>query len=342
VKAVLFFFFTAFFVDTERRLRITLGLWLGLQLVRILEPLWLNLTEGYMGSSTYVGAGEFAGRLSGAPADVINPNGLGFLVVTMLPFLHYLLGASPSRLAKLLYVSIVPALVYVLVETASRGAFLTLFVAALLIFVRSRHKALLLALGLVGALVTWNAMSEFNQERYLSIFTDDTPQSATVDGRLRGMRKEFGLALDNPLFGHGVGTSAEAKHHAGYRAQAAHSLYAEVLVEIGVIGFCIFAAYLVRVRRVVRENARAFADDAETEGSSFHHRLDLALATVFWVYAVYSINYYGLSQDYWYFFGGFCVAFGNAIERRRDEPGPSPRRRPATGYRLAPDRSPLA
>ncbi|WP_197469184.1 hypothetical protein, partial [Oleiphilus sp. HI0125] len=64
VKAVCFFFFTAMIVDTERRLKKFLLVFIILQLVRVYEPLYLNLTQGYWGDKTHLGGGEFAERLS--------------------------------------------------------------------------------------------------------------------------------------------------------------------------------------------------------------------------------------------------------------------------------------
>ena len=43
----------------------------------------------------------------------------------------------------------------------------------------------------------------------------------------------------------------------------------------------------------------------------FYARLNKALITLFWMYAVYSINYWGLSQYYWYLFAGLVIAFSN-------------------------------
>src|SRR5690606_2805265 len=70
VKAVVFFFFTLYIIDSEKRLKIFLLVFVGCQVIRVLEPLYLNITEGYWGSRTYLGDGEFAQRLSGAPSDV--------------------------------------------------------------------------------------------------------------------------------------------------------------------------------------------------------------------------------------------------------------------------------
>jgi hypothetical protein len=127
VKAIVFLFFTALIVDNENRLKLFLFIFVGAQLFRVLEPLYLHITTGYWGSSTYIGDGEFSNRLSGAPSDVINSNELGFVIVTVIPFLHYLVW--PGRAwAKIFYVAVIPAMLYALILTQSRGAFLALLV----------------------------------------------------------------------------------------------------------------------------------------------------------------------------------------------------------------------
>src|SRR5690606_10303006 len=138
VKAVVFFFFTALIIDSERRLRTLLVVFVGCQVIRVLEPLYLNLTQGYWGSKTYLGVGEFAQRLSGAPSDVINPNELGFVIATAFPFLYYFLWLGRWKV-KLLFVVIAPMLLYALVLTMSRGAMIAMLVIAWFIFKDSKR-----------------------------------------------------------------------------------------------------------------------------------------------------------------------------------------------------------
>ena len=108
IKAIVFFFFTALIIDSEYRLKIFLFIYTFSQTFRVLEPLYLNVTEGYWGSNTHLGYGEFADRLAGAPVDVINPNGLGFVIVTIIPFLYYLAFKSPIKKLKLIAMMILP------------------------------------------------------------------------------------------------------------------------------------------------------------------------------------------------------------------------------------------
>ena len=338
VKAAVFLFFTAFFVDTDKRLKIFVGLFLALQIFRVIEPLYLNLTEGYLGSRTHLGGGEFAGRLAGAPADVINPNGLGFVVATVLAFSHFMLWRSSSKWLKLAYLVLVPALLYTMVQTGSRGGFLALLVVLVMIFVFTKRKALFLIIIGVAAAGAWTQMNDIQRDRYLSLVSADTQQHATVDGRWRGIRHEFELGLNRPIFGHGLGTTSEAKvHFGGGRPQAAHNLYAEALIETGIIGFGIFMAFLGSCYLLLRRNMALFRrlGDTYTSSENYHYRLNLALITVFWMYAVYSFNYFGLSQEYWYVFAGLCVAFSRSL-KRNTELVPTEETTPKLKSKLAP------
>ena len=49
------------------------------------------MTNAYWGDAAHIGGGEFLNRLSGAPSDVINPNGLAFVIIIALPFMYLLI-----------------------------------------------------------------------------------------------------------------------------------------------------------------------------------------------------------------------------------------------------------
>lgn len=326
VKAAAFLFFTAFFVDTDRRLKIFVALFLGLQFLRVLEPLYLNVTTGYLGSAYHLSGGEFAGRLSGAPADVVNPNGLAFVIVTAIAYAHFMLWWAPNKVLKLAYLLFLPAALYAMVLTGSRGGFIALLVVVLMMFWYSRHKAVFLVVAMLLAVGSWSQLDDLQRERYSSLIDSESSQHKTVDGRWEGIKSEFRLGMNRPVFGHGLGTTPEAKvNFGGGRFQAAHNLYAEALIETGMIGFLIFVAFLLSCYRLLMANMKRFKElgPEYTSAKNYHFRLNLALITVFWMYAVYSFNYFGLSQEYWYLFAGLCVAFSRSIQRNLDSGAPA-------------------
>lgn len=316
VKAIAFLFFTALIVDSEKRLKLFLVVFVGCQLLRVFEPLFLHITEGYWGSKTHLGGGEFSARLAGAPSDVINPNELGFVIATTIPFLHYLLWTGRFW-AKLFYLAAMPALLYALILTQSRGAFLAVLVVAWMIFKESSHRMALIVVAITIAIAGWNVMSADQKDRYLSLVgMSETGNAGSADGRIEGMMKEFTLALNRPLVGHGLGTVPEVKAHELGHRQAAHNFYAELLVETGILGFVFFIRFIVQVYRKLRDNSRTIEELTRENKLPFYQRLNRAMIAVFWMYVVYSSNYWGLSQYYWYLFAGLCIVFSKSLAGR--------------------------
>lgn len=302
MKAVVFLYFAALILDTEKRFKIALLVFVGCQVFRVLEPLYMNLTSGYWGSSTYLGGGEFASRLGGAPADVINPNELGFVIVTAIPFLHYFM-MPKGFLIKIIYFSLLILMLYALILTMSRGAFLALLVIGWFIFKESKRKGALVAFACIGVVAALSIMTDIQRERYLSLVSSDTSQSATVDGRLTGMINEFKLAMERPIFGFGLGTTAEAKFNTVGKSKASHNMYAEILIEVGIVGFIFFARFIFAIRKQLTEGIMV-----ASQSDVFYQTLFKVLNIIFWMFAVYSINYWGLSQYYWYNLAGLVVA----------------------------------
>lgn len=319
VKAVVFFFFTSLVVDSERRLIIFLKVFVSCQVFRVLEPLFLHVTTGYWGSSTYLGVGEgFAGRLAGSPYDVINPNELGFVIVTSIPFLHYLLSDKSLKM-KFLYFGLLSLLMYALILTMSRGSFLALIVIAWMIFRQSNRKFLLIMGGIIIIFGAYSVMTPIQKDRYFGMLSSDSKSSKTIDGRIRLIKKEFMLGFERPIVGHGVGTTPEAKTHKWGRVQASHNMYGELLIEIGIIGAFIFLRYMVGIGRSVKENREILEKSDLNKTPSIFKDLNRIIAALFWMYILYSLNYWGLSQYYWYLLGGMVVAYGRLLRQWKNQ-----------------------
>ena len=315
-RVLAFFYFTVLIVDTPKRFYIFLGLLVGCQVFRVLEPLFLNITTGYLGDKTYLGAGEFAGRLAGAPYDVVNPNGLGFVAVTCIPYLYYVLFVSNKTYLKAVSLALMAACVYVIILTLSRGAMVALAVILWFIIRQSKSKFLILALLAVGGIVGWGHLDDVHKDRYMSLFSKNTRSSYGVEGREQLTQFEFSVAMERPIFGHGLGTTAESKVHAGqgHIAQASHNLYTESLIEVGLIGGILFLRFLAAIHKEVGVVAKRTAETpAGSTGVPIERRLVMCFVALFWMYAVFSINYWGLTQDYWYALAGVVTAFAQVF-----------------------------
>jgi putative inorganic carbon (HCO3(-)) transporter len=312
-KAILFFFFTKQFVDSERKLRVFLFVFLSCQSFRVLEPVYLHLTEGYWGESAYAG-GAWLERLAGAPHDIIGANGLAFVILTVMPFLYFL--RALGRWCRLAFFAMTPVFLYALALTGSRSGLLGLGAVAVGILLKTKRK-LLTALLMIGVLaLSFSLLSGQRKDRFDSIFNPDTKNAATATGRIEGVKSDFRVALRRPLFGHGLGTSKEANFHFGNSTHLAHDLYAEVAQELGFVGLFIFLLFM---KSIIANFSRA-QNAMKVRAAKHKFSLELNAAMQVWLgmNILFSFASYGLSSYEWYLFGGLSVVIRRLATRNAD------------------------
>jgi putative inorganic carbon (hco3(-)) transporter len=302
VKVLPFYFFTTMTVNSEKRLRIFLVVLIGCQTFRVLEPLYLHVTTGYWGDTTFMGEGEaMMDRLAGSPSDTINPNGLAYVIIFLLPF--YISFFSYSHFYKILSSIILPVLGYALILTGSRTGFVVAMVIAVAVILKSKKKLLVgVCVALFGITVFGN-LGTLQQERYLSIYRADVRGASSAQGRLDGLKEDLEVAMNKPLVGHGLGTSLEANYNVARSTVRSHNLYIEVWQEIGLIGLGIFTLYM---RACILAH---FQFVKSANASDNRYLISLANALGSWLLAnlFFSIASYGLSSYPWYLFGGLTV-----------------------------------
>jgi O-antigen ligase len=277
------------------------------QVWRVLEPLVLHFKSGYWGSYTSLGNWEFMDRLAGAPSDIINPNGLGFVIVMTLPLLHFL--CKPDNTwRRVLWVTLACAMCYALVLSASRSGFLAFVFLCLFVSWRSKHRAALLTATVAGGIVIALLLTGLQRERYISIVSHDAPGSATAQERVQGVIGDFKVSMRRPLFGHGLGTSREA--NANFRAEdlPSHNLYTEAAEELGYVGLALLLSLIWSFLRACRTAQQAAsATTATDERMEFLHNVASSLVVVVAVDLFFSFASFGLSEPYWYLVGGLTV-----------------------------------
>ena len=305
IKAFVFFYFTAELVTTERQVKLLMLVFLLGQSFRVVEPLYLHVTQGYWGSITtmYGDDGlEVMDRLAGAPNDVVNSNGLAFIILTIIPFFNYI--GPISRTGTLLYLAFLPVGIYTLMLTASRSGMLGLGITILMMWWKTKHKVLFTTVMVVGALVAASSLSADLADRYESIFSSHTKNATTSQGRIAGVQKDLTVAMRRPIFGHGLGTSLEANAHFAGEAQPSHNLYTEVAQELGFVGLALFVAFLWKVARNVSRTLKALRASGLQDGIIF--RLSQAVQVWFGMNLLFSFASYGLTSYEWYFLAGLA------------------------------------
>lgn len=313
-KAILFYFFTISLVDSERKLRLFVFVFISCQAVRVLEPVYLNITQDYWGSAATMSGFEAMNRLSGAPHDVINPNGLAFVILTVFPFLHY--ESSLSLFYRLRYWLLLPPMLYALMLTGSRSGLVGMAVIVGMIFLKSQRRIWVGLVIFMGCLVVFSRLSGQLYDRYKSLFDETSRNATTVQGRIQGLKNNLKVAFHRPLFGHGLGTSFEANANYGGFGQISHNLYIEAAQELGFVGLAFFLLFLKYFVRQVLQNLR--------EVKTIPQRAALeALSNAIHVWVVmnlvFSLASYGLSSEEWYMVAGLSIVVSCLISAKNSE-----------------------
>ena len=323
-KSVCFFFFVVATVDTTKKLKILLGVYAATQLWRVLEPLYMHMSSGYWGDYTSLGNWEYMDRLSGSPYDIINPNGLGFVVIMTLPMLHFLVRPD-TTLRRIVWAALAGAMCYALVLSASRSGFLALVFLCLFIIWRSRHRVAWLTVGVLAAILALASMTDLQRERYVSIFSHTAKGGQTAELRINGVIGDFMVSLRRPLFGHGLGTSREANANFRDYDMPSHDLYTETAEELGYVGLILVLALIWSfVRACQRAKQIVSTATADDERLRFLRLVANSLVVVVAVDLFFSFASYGLSEPYWYFIGGLSVVTAKLASRLSVAPASAP------------------
>lgn len=303
IRAVVFYYFTAFLVTSEKKLKIFLAIFLSCQTIRVIEPVYLHITEGYWGSIASMADWQYMSRLSGAPNDIVNPNGLAFIIDSILPFSYYL--SLVSRRWAVPLILTLPVLIYALVLTASRSGFLGMMAILFAIWFKSKKKLQLTVLFGVVALIVFSFLNANQRDRYLSIFSSHTKNAATAEGRISGMKENFSVAMRKPFFGHGLGTSREANANFGSEDKPAHNLWAEIAQELGFFGLVIFIYFVKSIITNFDYTKKVLAKSERDR--DFLQTVSNAMQVWLFMNILFSFASYGLSSYEWYLFAGFSA-----------------------------------
>ncbi len=324
-KVVVFFFFTLALVNTEKRLKGIILVFVLCQVFRALEPAYLHVTTGYWGDRAYSEVGgtlSVLNRLSGSPHDVVNANQLAWVIVSTIPFLFYL-GWQRGLVLKLFSLAVAPVLLYVLFLTGSRSGVLSLAVLVITMVLLGRSKIRGIAIGgiLVFSLsvIIVGQLSSELKERYLSTFDRSLVGGDTAQGRITGVEQGISTISRRPIFGHGLGSSREVSaNFLGGRAQLAHNLYVEVLQELGIVGFVLFMLYIKKIVGALQQAKRTLADSADDQTWV----MGLITAAQAWIamHLFYSLSCFGLSSWEWYWFGGIATVCLRLARQSASEP----------------------
>jgi putative inorganic carbon (hco3(-)) transporter len=193
-----------------------------------------------------------SGSLIYGPDDTMirDNNHLALAVVVTIPLLHYLRVTSENALVKAACWIVIAMSVVTVIATFSRSGFIGLM-AVMLGFVtvaKPRLGAMLLPVALAIGVWIYAPPSWYARINTIQTFQQDNSSI----GRLQAWEASWNIAADRPLLGGGFAAVERSKIYDKYRhfetdelgARAAHSIFFEVLGDLGFVGLLLYLAIL--------------------------------------------------------------------------------------------------
>lgn len=288
------------------------------------------LLVGWLAASSvwgyYHGAYTFAmgiERASGLTSSGGDPNSLGLTLVSGLPFMLLLLFKGKGK-ARIIGLATAGIAVYGVLLTGSRTSFFGLLFLGMC-FVFSRKKNLLLLPVLVVLLAgIWTILPLEYKQRYMSV--ENRKTDASYLNRLLAWRAGWMMFKDQPITGVGAGQFAYAngakywpdKRHPIWLQP--HSLYIQLMAELGIIGIIAFVAFLTTLVRTNMELSRRLR--SMTNLSALTQYFPLVCTLSVWVLMFAGYSGHNLYRNTWYILAAMTGALALQLERQPNQPEP--------------------
>lgn len=269
---VILFVSVIVYVDTLERLRLFLKYWILLM--------------------CYIAVNGIFGGGSAGSSFLTDENDFALLMNMMLPFSVFLFFYEKQKLTKIFYLLASLLCIASIVASFSRGGFIGLVVVALVVWLTSTRKVLLLSVGVILTVIILNlqithpgttvAGATYWEE--MTTITDDSTKDYNKDSRVELWKSGWDMFLDYPL---GVGPQNYPVRLPEYQTEyfsersmwgkAAHSLWFTLLPELGIPGTLLYLSLLLANIRDIRYLKKKPADGRDIDRLAYF--LSLAFAT---------------------------------------------------------------
>jgi len=240
--SLVFFIYLVCIVDEERKLNTILIVYMLCVFLIIAPPFW-DAINGIFPSQGDYGLSRAADLRSNIYG---NANTLGMIAVSTLPFSFNYFRYYRERRKKLLeYLMLGYSLMLsiLVILTGSRTAFLGLLLFGFLMIIRSKNRMKMFAVLMVIFFIFMGTFGSGYRGRLLSTlnFFGSDKVDRSIRDRKRMLKSGIELFIKRPITGYGAGCFAQARL-AVFRdtPRPAHSLYALLISELGMIGVVAF------------------------------------------------------------------------------------------------------
>ncbi len=245
-------FFTVFLVNVVDSLPKFRGLLYALILIHV--GVGLEGLEGFYTESDRAERKGLKGTLSNFLGDT---NDFSLAINVMIPYAYFLGTVAKTRWVRWSLFACVGLFAMASMFTFSRGGFLTLFVLAVYTVVKAQRRLGAIVLGAVLLIIVSAVLPQSYWDRIETIGT--FKQDSNAQTRFWAWKAGWNMALDNPVLGMGPGNFVT-----GYRVLykppearnrtlfTAHSIYFQIMGELGFVGFALLAALVMSCLKAQR------------------------------------------------------------------------------------------
>jgi O-antigen ligase len=302
IRCIVIFIVMINVVRTEARLK-------GLLFLALASSVWLSaeaMNDYRLGLMTVEGY-RAAGRGTGIFG---NTNDMALHLVTILPISIALLFGSRGVLRKLLYGTCAAAMIFAIVLSYSRGAFLGMVVVFLFIASKLwRRPRVEIALAVLGfAVVIVLLGPDKYGSRLLSIVIPSLDPEGSADSRRGELFRSIYIALRHPLLGIGMGNY---QPEMSYKGLVTHNSYTQVASEMGMAALACYTMFIIAPLKKLAQIGR---DTFETRRDSRFYYLALGLQASLLAYLVSSIFLSVAYVWYVYYLVGYAVCLRRLYE----------------------------
>jgi len=245
----------------------------------------IGFTSVIEGLEVFVTAGGHKIVSSGGLGD---NNGIALVVLMTIPILYYLAQYSIQKYVKIVIFCVIPISIFAVIGSNSRGAFVGLLIIGVFFLWNTKNKFIGITVCVLAAVFVLLTAPESWVDRVSAMHSSvtETGENGSFMGRVVAWKISTLIALDNPLTGGGFDAVAQRAiwyHYVEHLSEVnfistpelppfplvAHSIYFEVLGDLGFPGLFVFLSILGmsifncgRIRRQTRGRPELeWADD---------------------------------------------------------------------------------
>ncbi|TBR15996.1 MAG: putative O-glycosylation ligase, exosortase A system-associated [Rugosibacter sp.] len=223
-------------------------------------------------------------------------NHFAIMLVMAIPLLLYMSSYSKSRVLRLAALAVAIITIAAVIGTRSRGGFVSMAAVGLWLVLTSRKKLPALTVFIVGIVFVVSIAPASWTQRMETI--QEADQDSSFMSRVEAWQVSSAIALHNPVLGggfHAVATQSVWDQYRGQKGllgfvdtgitsqifRAAHSIYFEVLGDMGFFGFFIFLGVLCNALK----NGVQISRLARQGGSELEWAIDLSRSLASTIFA---------------------------------------------------------